>query len=336
MLLKACGVLTRFFPLFMLAAAAASLAAPATFRPLAPGVPAYVGVVMLAMGLTMAAGDFRLVLSRPVPVVLAVALRYGLMPLIALAVVRLLALPPGLAAGFLLTGCCPSAVASNVMTFLSRGNTALSVTVSTANTLLSPLLTPTLFLLLAGRLVAVHAGAMFADIAKIVLLPVLAGVLLRSLAPALVRRLSPFLPAISAVALILIVMPGIALNAGRFATVGPVAFVGVALHNALGLACGFAAARLLLRLPRPDAQAVSFEVGMENTGLAIALILATHLDPVAIVPPAIFGAWHNITGSGLARYWAGLSGGGTRARASAPSPDSATMSAPPAVRRIPR
>ncbi|MBE7213439.1 MAG: bile acid:sodium symporter family protein [Gluconacetobacter diazotrophicus] len=304
MLLRLCTTLTRVYPVLMVLAVLAALQAPAAFRPLAPVVPWLVAAVMFLMGLTTGPADFRLVLSRPLVVGVAVAARYAVMPLVALLVTRALALPPGLAAGFLLTGSCPSAVASNVMTFVSRGNTALSVTVSACNTLLSPLLTPALFLLLAGRSVPVHAGAMFADIARIVLLPVAAGAGLRALLPGPVRRLVPFLPALSTILLLLIVAPGIALNARSFAAVGALAFVGVALHNALGLLAGFAAGRHVLRLPRPDAQAVSFEVGMENTGLAIALVLAAGLDPLAIIPPAIFGAWDNISGAALARFWA--------------------------------
>lgn len=306
MLPRLCHLLTRFFPAILVVLAVVAFVTPHQSSRLAPGVPAYIGIVMLAMGLTMGVEDFRAVFSRPGTVMLGVGLRYLLMPLVALCVARVLRLGPDLAAGFILVGCCPSAVASNVMTFLSRGNTALSVTISTCNTLVAPLLTPLLFLFYAGSFIKVDAAGMLLSIAKIVLLPVFAGILIRLVARERIRHVIPYLPAISALSLILIVMAGIALNADRIAVVGAIAFAGVALHNGFGLALGFLASRKLFRLAQPDAQAVTFEVGLENTGLAIALAIG-HLNPEAAIPAAIFGAWHNVTGSVLARYWAARS-----------------------------
>ncbi len=303
MLLRFCGVLTRWFPFILVAFAVLAYLTPGQSRLLAPGVPYFIATVMLAMGLTMGIDDFRMVFSRPWTVILGVCLRYLLMPLVAVLITKLLRLPAPLAAGFILIGCCPSAVASNVMTFLSRGNTALSVTISSCNTILAPVLTPYLFLLLAGSLIPVHAAGMLLDIARIVLLPVLAGVVIRMVAGRFVQHVVPYLPAVSTVALILIVMAGVALSANRFAAVGLIAFVGVVLHNGLGLAFGFLASRKLFGMTQEDSQAITFEVGLENTGLAIALAIG-HLDPVAVIPAAIFGAWHNVSGSALARYWA--------------------------------
>ncbi len=303
MLLRFCGVLTRWFPFVLVAFAVLAYLTPAQSRLLAPGVPYFIATVMLAMGLTMGIDDFRMVFSRPKTVILGVCLRYLLMPLVAELITKLLRLPAPLAAGFILIGCCPSAVASNVMTFLSRGNTALSVTISSCNTILAPVLTPYLFLFLAGSLIPVHAAGMLLDIARIVLLPVLAGVAIRMVASRLVRHVVPYLPAVSTVALILIVMAGVALSANRFVAVGLSAFLGVVLHNGLGLALGFLASRKLFGMTQADSQAITFEVGLENTGLAIALAIG-HLDPVAVIPAAIFGAWHNVSGSALARYWA--------------------------------
>lgn len=302
-MIRLSGYLTRYFPLILVAFALVAFVLPEQCKVLAVGVPFYIGTVMLAMGLTMGVEDFRLVFARPKTVILGICLRYLLMPLVALLVVKLLRLSPPLAAGFILVGCCPSAVASNVMTFLSKGNTALSVTISTCNTILAPVLTPFIFLLLAGSMIPVHAEAMLLDIAKIVLLPVFAGVFIRITAKNLVAQVIPFLPAVSTIALILIVMAGIALNARRLVAVGAIAFLGVILHNGLGLAAGYFSSKKIFRMTQPDSQAVAFEVGLENTGLAIALAIA-HLDPVAAIPAAIFGAWHNVTGSALARFWA--------------------------------
>lgn len=335
LILRFCNGLTRGFPFILVALALLAYATPHQSSHLAAGVPAYIGIVMLAMGLTMGVDDFKAVFSQPGSVVLGVALRYLLMPLVALCVVKLLRLGPALSVGFLLVGCCPSAVASNVMTFLSRGNTALSVTISTCNTLVAPLLTPLLFLFYAGSFIKVDAVGMLLSIAKIVLLPVIAGILIRAVARERIRHVIPFLPAISAISLILIVMAGIALNANRMLAVGAIAFVGVAIHNGVGLALGFLVSRRVFRLAQPDAQAVAFEVGLENTGLAIALVIG-HLSPEAAIPAAIFGAWHNVTGSVLARFWAVRQEqrGATAAVPVRASPTSApTRREPPSVER---
>jgi bile acid:Na+ symporter, BASS family len=306
MLLKICSFITRYFPFIIVLLSIVAYLTPHQAIYLVGGVNYYIGIVMLAMGLTMSINDFKMVFSHPRMVVLAVCLRYVLMPVVALAVSKVLGLSPALAAGFILVGCCPSAVASNVMTFLSKGNTALSVTVSTCNTILSPFVTPFIFLLLAGSLVHVNAESMLFDISKIVLLPVVLGVGLRVCAERFVKHVTPYLPALSTIQLILIVMAGVALNADRLADIGIISFVGVALHNGIGLGLGFLIARKVFRMAQRDSQAVAFEVGMENTGLAVALIIG-HLDPIGAIPAAIFGLWHNVTGSVLADFWASRS-----------------------------
>lgn len=304
MLLKVCGFLTRFFPAMVVLCSIVAFLTPEQSKPLAAGVPYFIGIVMLAMGLTMGIDDFKMVFSQPKTVILGIILRYVIMPLVAVFVTKILGLNPALAAGFILVGCCPSAVASNVMTFLSRGNTALSVTISSCNTILAPFITPFIFLFLAGSLVPINTTAMLIDIAKIVLLPVGLGVIIRMTAEGFVKRITPYLPAVSTIALLLIIMAGMALNASRLASVALVAFLGVILHNGIGLGLGFFSAKKVFGMEQRDSQAVAFEVGMENTGLAIALIIA-HLDPIGAIPAAIFGAWHNVSGSALASYWAG-------------------------------
>ena len=87
------------------------------------------------------------------------------------------------------------------------------------------------------------------------------------------------------------------------AAVGMIAFLGVVLHNGLGPAFGYLASRRLFGMTQEDPQAITFEVGLGNTGIAIAPAIG-HLDRVAVIPAAIFGARHNVSGSALARYWA--------------------------------
>lgn len=294
---------TRLFPLWVVLCAATAYLAPGTFKGFAPAIPWLLGLVMLGMGLTMSLEDFALVLKRPKDVIAGVALRYAIMPAVAFAVAKLLALPPSLAAGLILVGACPSGTASNVMTFIAEGDTALSVTVSSFNTILAPIVTPFVFLMLAGTMIPIDAGALLYDIVKVVLAPIALGMALNVLAGDVLKRATRFVPLVSVVAIILIIAIVVALSAAKLATVAVIAFAAVALHNGLGLALGYGASRGV-GMDHRKAKAIAFEIGMENSGLAVALAIA-HLDPVAAIPGAIFSVWHNFTGSLLAGWWGG-------------------------------
>jgi BASS family bile acid:Na+ symporter len=223
------------------------------------------------------------------------------MPLVAFSVAHVLGLSPFLAAGLILVGCCPSGTASNVMTFIAKGDTALSITITSVITLLAPIMTPYLFLLLAGTYIPIDASAMLKDILIMVLVPVGLGILIRLFAADFVKKIMPLVPLVSIAAIILIVGAVVAGSASRLASVAIIAFVAVIMHNSLGYTLGYFGARLF-KLSHKKAKAVTFEIGMENSGLAVALAMA-HLDPLAAIPGAIFSVWHNVSGSLLAGYW---------------------------------
>ncbi|GDY46845.1 hypothetical protein SANT12839_077270 [Streptomyces antimycoticus] len=163
------------FPVLVLAAGAAGLATPGTFSGWAPNVPYLLGVIMFCMGLTMTPQDFSGVVKRPWAVALGLVAHYVIMPGLGWLIANALGLSPQLAAGVILVGCAPSGTASNVVTYLARGDVALSVSVATVSTVLAPLVTPPLTLLLAGEFLPVDAGSMVTDILKTVLLPVVGG-----------------------------------------------------------------------------------------------------------------------------------------------------------------
>lgn len=293
--------ITRFFPVWVILVALLAFYFPEPIKPMGKTVPYLLGIVMLGMGLTMSPSDFRLVLTRPKDVLYGVVLRCVIMPTVAFLIAKILDLPPYLAAGLILVGCCPSGTASNVMTFIAKGDTALSVTMTSVITLLAPVLTPYTFLLLAGTLIPIDAFALLKDILIIVLFPVAAGVFIRLVASKLVDRLMPIIPLISVAAIITIVAVVVAVSASRLASVAFIAFVAVAMHNGIGLGLSYGISRML-KLPHKTSKAITFEVGMENSGLAVALAMA-HLDPMAAIPGAIFSVWHNFSGSLLAGYW---------------------------------
>jgi len=292
-----CGKFTLWIIVFSLLA----FLQPASFKPIATYISYLLGFIMLGMGLTMSLDDFKLVFKYPKEVFYGVAFRYCIMPLIGYSVAKLLGLPPALAAGVVLLGACPSGTASNVMSFIAKGDTALSVTVSSVNTILAPVLTPYIFLLLAGTLIPIDVMALFIEIVKIVLLPVISGVVIRIIAGKTVDRLDKIIPAFSVVLIISVVAAVVAVNAGKLATIGMVVMVAVFLHNSLGLLLGYGTARGV-GMSEKKSRTITFEIGMENSGLAVALAMA-HLDPMAALPAALCSIWQNISGSMLAGYW---------------------------------
>ncbi len=183
-------------------------------------------------------------MKRPWAVALGLVAHYVIMPGLGWAVAHLLDLPPQLAAGVILVGCAPSGTASNVVTYLARGDVALSVSVATVSTLVAPLVTPPLTLLLAGEYLPVDAGSMVTDILKTVLLPVLAGLAVRLLAGRYVERALPVLPWLSAVTVSVIVAVVVAGSAEAIKSAAAMVFLAVVLHNGLGLALGYGAGRL--------------------------------------------------------------------------------------------
>lgn len=274
---------------------------PSGFTWIAPHISLLLGIVMFGIGMTLSPADFKAVFVQPKQVVTTVLAQFTIMPLLALALTELFSLPPEIAAGVILVGCCPGGTASNVMTYLARGNVPLSVAATSVSTLLAPVLTPALTLLLASKWLPVSAADMFMSVVKIIVLPIVIGLAVKALYPKLVARSVGVLPLVSIVAIVAIVAAVIGVNQQRLAEVGLLVLLVVILHNVLGYALGYGVARLL-KFEDADVKAVAIEVGMQNSGLGAALA-AAHFTPLAAVPSAIFSVWHNISGSLLANGW---------------------------------
>ncbi|WP_047866521.1 bile acid:sodium symporter family protein [Rubrobacter aplysinae] len=259
------------------------------------------GLVMFGMGLTLTTSDFARVFRRPAGVAIGVAGQFTIMPIVAFLLALALRLPPELAAGVILLGCCPGGTASNVITYLARGDVSLSVSMTAVSTVLAPLLTPLLMLLLTGTWLPVDAAGLFWSIVQIVLLPVAAGVAVNTLFGGVVRRVRPVLPLVSVVAIVVIVAAVVAASSGSLLTVGPLVLLVVVLHNLSGYALGYGVASALKITPS-QRRAMVVEVGMQNSGLAAALA-TTYFGPVAALPGAVFSVWHNVSGPALATFW---------------------------------
>ena len=290
-------VLTRFMGVIIIAFSALALWQPWIFSWVAPHISAMLGIIMLGMGMTLHWQDFSHVLRHPRDLGLGLVVQFGCMPLLAFALCHVFALPPELAMGMILVGTAPGGTASNVLTFIARGDEAFSVAMTAAATLVSLLLTPPLTWLLGGVWVPVDMGGLFWSIVKIVLVPVLLGLLLHHFQRGLVDRLMPFLPLASALVITLVIAGIIAINAQNILSAGPAIFAAVIAHNLLGLAVGwFAACRL--RFAPPRRRALAIEIGTQNSGLATALALA-HFTPAAAIAGALFSVWQL-----LSNFWA--------------------------------
>lgn len=304
-LLKFSHLLQKSFALWVLLFAGLAMLSPTSFVWLKSYIPWMLGIIMFGMGgMTMTVADFKTVLQSPKAVAIGVAAQFVVMPSLAYMLCKVFNLPPEIAIGVILVGCCPGGTASNVITYMAKGNTALSVACTSVSTLLAPLLTPIIFYLLASQWIEINALSMLTSILQVVLLPIVLGLVVRTLLKDTVQYYMPVMPLISVVAIVLIVAAIIAGSKGQILESGLFILAVVILHNALGYLIGYWASRLF-KLPYADSKAVAIEVGMQNSGLGVALA-AVHFaaSPMTAVPSAIFSLWHNISGPLLATYWA--------------------------------
>lgn len=260
-------------------------------------------VVMFGMGLTLKPEDFILVFKKPKDILLGCVAQFTIMPLLAFALGKAFGLEAGLLAGVILVGTCPGGTSSNVITYLSKGDVALSVGMTSVNTLLAPFLTPAITYLLLRTSVTVDVLGMFVSIIKVVIVPIGLGFVINRFFGKFTAKAADILPLVSVTAITLIVAAVVSHNSARILETGAVVFVVVILHNLLGYACGYLLGKIL-KLPVSKKKALSIEIGMQNSGLATSLAGTAFPDlAMATVPGAIFSVWHNISGAILANIY---------------------------------
>jgi BASS family bile acid:Na+ symporter len=303
-LLRFTQFIQKTFALWVIVFAALALWQPEFFVWLKAYIPWILGIIMLGMGMTMTVDDFKGVLQSPKAVLIGVVAQFVVMPGLAFVLCKLFQLPPEIAVGVILVGCCPGGTASNVITYMAKGNVALSVACTSVSTLLAPILTPAIFYLLASQWLKIDAASMFVSILQVVLLPIVVGLILRTWLKRQVESYIQVMPLVSVIAIVAIVAAIIGGSKAAILQSGLLILAVVILHNGLGYLLGFTAARFF-KLPYADSKAIAVEVGMQNSGLGVALA-AVHFaaSPITAVPSAIFSLWHNISGPALATYWA--------------------------------
>ncbi len=298
------------FSLWVLAVVLQAFCTPVIFQqwPIGPAnsyVLRLIQIIMFAMGMTLSFSDFVRVFVEPRKVGIGMLLQFTVMPLTGWAVARALALPPEIAVGVVLIGACPGGVASNVITYIARGDVALSVTMTACSTLAAPLMTPLAMQLLAGSNVDVSFKTMGWSILEMTIIPVAAGLLISYILQAL-RWKQPsvdrMLSIIAMIAICLVIGIIVAQSRSSIAQVGLSLFIAAVLHNAIGYALGYGGAKVF-KLDEKTSRTIAIEVGMQNGGLASALATEVLKSPPAAISGAIFGAWMSVSGSVLASWW---------------------------------
>ena len=304
MIKEICNLIARWMGALVLLMALLSVMMPAPFMAIDTWwINPLLGVIMFGMGLTLSPQDFRIVFSRPRDVLVGCLAQFTIMPFMAWLLTKAFSLSADLALGVILVGCCPGGTASNVITYLAKGDLALSVGMTATSTVLAPFMTPFLTWLLAGTLVDVNTLGMLQSIVYVVIAPILGGLLIQHFLPGFTKRAVAYLPAFSTLVIAFVVGIVVGHNASRLLMGGLLVIIVVMLHNLSGLALGYSIGRML-SLSHEKRAAISIEVGMQNSGLASSLAtLHFAAFPMATIPGAIFSVWHNISGALVAKVY---------------------------------
>lgn len=284
---------TKTFIFWMLFAAVLGFIFPSHISILGGFVPYLLGIVMLGMGMTIDPKDFKIVLQSPKPVIIGVILQFTIMPTLAFLIAKGFQLPPEIAIGVILVGCCPGGTSSNVMSYLAKANVALSVAITSVSTLIAPFVTPALIYIFAHEWLKVSFASMLWSVVQVVLIPIIIGFVFQKVARRFAQKTATALPLISVIAISLILAAVVAGSKTQILKTGLLIFVVVILHNVLGYTIGYVLAKVF-QMDYKDKKAVAIEVGMQNSGLAVSLA-TVHFCPLAAVPGAVFSLVHNIS-----------------------------------------
>ena len=257
----------------------------------------FFAAAMFGIGMVIQDEDYKNIIKAPKPILFGNLCQFTIMPLLALAVSYVFDLPKEIAVGLILTGAAPGAMTSNVISYLSGGDVAYSVSLTALATLLSPILTPLVTFLLIGERVPIAFFPMFLTIITTVVIPLLLGFIVRKNLPRLVEKNADLPAAVSITAIIVITSYVVARNKGNLTIATSIIFIAVIIHNLLGMLLGFlagAAAKFDFRRKKT----LAIEIGMQNAGLGVVLALKHFSDRTAI-PAAIFTIWCILSGNGL-------------------------------------
>ena len=295
------NIVNRYFPLWAILFSIGAFFFSEIFSAASNAIVPLLAGVMFLMGLTLTKEDFKRVSKNPNPVLVGVTLQFIIMPFVALLIANTLQLSNQLVIGMVLVGSCAGGTASNVMAYLARGDVALSISMTITSTIVGVVATPLLCNFYLSETVNVDTWGMLTNILQIVFSPVLLGVVLNHYLAKKIRKIKHVIPTLSMLIILGIITIVVALNSDSLASVGGLTLLAVVLHNSFGLFGGFFLSRLL-GLSLRQSHTIALEVGMQNSGLGVALAMQS-FSATAALPGAIFSLWHNISGAFLASLW---------------------------------
>jgi len=297
-----CKSIEKYFHIIILFFAIIGFLKPELFLWVQPFVKHILGGIMFCMGATLKFIDFKNIIKEPKLIFVGVFLQYACMPLLAYSISIVLQLPQEYLIGMVLVGCCPGGTASNLITFLAKGNVALSVTLTLCSTLLAPLLTPIILYVLLTKEIPIDIAVLMKSIFWIVAFPIIDALLIRYFFEKQFQKISYVFPGIAVLLISFLVAFIIGINKTLLIGIPLLLFFAVVLHNGFGYILGYSISKIL-HFSKRNARTIAIEVGMQNSGLGLTLA-NQFFSTSAALPSALFSIWHNLMGVFIAKRWA--------------------------------
>lgn len=257
-------------------------------------------IVMFVMGLNMNLEDIAVVFTKPRDLIIGCVVQYVAMPVLAFGLGKMFFLDEELLAGLIILGCCPGGTASNVMTYLSKGESAFSIGMTAVTNLLSPIVTPAITYLFLRKTISMDVKSMILAIIFVVIVPLLLGMVINRILSRLTENVKYILPSVADIAIFLIVASTVSHNSDRIRATGLKIIIAAILLNLLGYLFGYIfGSSFMMKMKRK--KALTLEIGMQNSGMATSLAVAAFPGmAMAAVPAAVFSVWQYVSGAVLA------------------------------------
>ncbi|XWS17197.1 hypothetical protein CRYUN_Cryun33cG0047800 [Craigia yunnanensis] len=299
---KIIETLTTLFPVWVILGTIIGIYKPAAVTWLETDLfTVGLGFLMLSMGLTLTFEDFRRCLRNPWTVGLGFLAQYLIKPMLGFGIAMTLKLSAPLATGLILVSCCPGGQASNVATYISNGNVALSVLMTTCSTIGAIVMTPLLTKLLAGQLVPVDAAGLAISTFQVVLVPTVVGVLSNEFFPKFTSKIISVTPLIGVILTTLLCASPIGQMSEVLKAQGAQLILPVALLHAVAFALGYWTSKI--SFGESTSRTISIECGMQSSALGFLLAQKHFTNPLVAVPSAVSVVCMALGGSALAVYW---------------------------------
>jgi BASS family bile acid:Na+ symporter len=292
---------TKYFAIWVILFGVIAYFLPAPFIMLRGGMNWFFALTMFGIGAVLHIEDFKRIVKKPVIVLIGCCAQFTIMPLGAFLLSKVFRLTDEIAVGLILTGSAPGAMASNVMSYIAKADAAYSISLTTVSTLLCPLLTPALILLLARTQLEVKFWDMFLTIIQIVIVPLFLGFTIRHFLKEKMQKVITIFPAISVTFIIFICSLVIALNREYLLMITAPILLADIILNIYGMSAGYGIGKMF-KMEQKRRRTLAIEIGMQNAGLGTVLALK-HINEKAAIPAAIFVFVCIITASIMAELW---------------------------------